>query len=173
MKRVLVVGNAGSGKSTAAKMIGEALGLPAYHMDRDVFWLPNWEERSKEDQVEQVKRIVAMDKWVFEGNNSRTFDIREARAEMLIWLDLPLLLRLWRVTKRAFLYSGQTRPDMAEGCNEQLNMLPSFWHFIISTNRESRRKQSAFFDRTHLVKHRFRSSRDFNAFVAKLKEERS
>ena len=172
MKRVLVVGSPGSGKSTAAKIIGKALGLPAYHMDREVFWLPGWEERSKEDQVEQVKRIVGMDEWVFEGNHSSTFDIRQARAEMLIWLDLPLLLRLWRVTKRAVRYKGQTRPDMADGCNEELRMLPEFWHFIFSTNRESWRNQCEFFDRTHLVKHHFKSSRDFNAFVATLKEER-
>lgn len=164
----MVIGSAGSGKSTAARMLGEALDLPVYHMDREVFWLPGWVERDKADQVDQIRRVTALDAWVFEGNNSRTFDLREARADMLIWLDLPLALRMWRATKRAFVNRGQSRPDMAEGCVEKLSMLPGFLHFIVTTTAESTRKQSEFFERTALPKHRFARSADFNTFVETL-----
>ncbi|MEO1638704.1 MAG: hypothetical protein AAFU41_05595 [Pseudomonadota bacterium] len=168
LRRILIIGSAGSGKSTAARMIGDRLGLPVYHMDKEVFWLPGWEERSRADQLDQVKRVVAEEAWVFEGNNSRTFDIRIARARMLIWLDLSITLRLWRVTRRAILQNGQTRPDMAEGCEERIRMLPAFWAFILRTNRDSRRKQKALFEAVTLPKHRLTSARAVNAFVADL-----
>ena len=158
-KRILVIGSAGSGKSTLARAIGLARDLPVYHMDRDVFYLPGWVERPKRDQLAQIERIIAEDAWVFEGNNSRSFAIREARAQMLIWLDTPLILRLWRVVKRGVMHNGQTRPDMAEGCAEKLSMLPGFIWFILRTARASRRKQSAFFEGTSLRKHRLRSTK--------------
>ncbi|WP_370227125.1 AAA family ATPase [Cognatishimia sp.] len=167
-KRVLIIGSAGSGKSTAARLIGAALDLPVYHMDREVFWLPGWVERGKADQVAQVKRIVAKPGWVFEGNNSSTFAIREARADLLIWLDLPLPLRLWRVIRRNIRGRGASRPDMAEGCDERLSMLPGFLWFILRTARGSRRKQSKFYAGTRLPKHHFRNSIEVDQFVESL-----
>lgn len=164
----MIIGNAGSGKSTAARMIGEKLGLPVFHMDREVYWLADWVERDKADQLVQIERIVAKDDWVLEGNNSRTFHLREARADLLIWLDVPLWLRLVRVIRRNLQQRGQSRPDMADGCVEKLHMLPGFLHFIVTTNRNSRRKQGAFFEKTALPKHRFARSSDINAFLAKL-----
>lgn len=164
----MIIGSAGAGKSTAALLVADQLGLPVYHMDKEVFWLPDWVERSREDQVKQVERIVSQEAWVFEGNNSRTFPIREARAHMLIWLDVPLWLRLWRVTRRAVRQNGQTRPDMAEGCAEDLRMLPGFWWFILRTAKESRRKQRALFETTALPKHRLTSASAVKAFVAQM-----
>lgn len=168
MRRILIIGSAGSGKSTLARAIGDRLDLPVYHMDREVFWLPGWVERDKADQVAQVERIVAMDAWVFEGNNSSTFHLREARAELLIWLDMPIALRLWRAIRRNIIQRGQARPDMAEGCTERLRMLPGFVWFILSTRRESRAKQHAFFEATHLPKQRITSRAQATAFLKAL-----
>jgi len=164
----MIIGSAGSGKSTAARMLGQHYDLPVYHIDREVFWLPGWVERDKDDQVRQVARIVAQQDWVFEGNNSRTFHLRAARAEMLIWLDIPVWLRVLRAIRRTITTLGQPRPDMADGCVEKLSMLPGFLHFIVTTNVASRRKQAALFQRFTRPKHKFRRSRDFNAFVAGL-----
>ncbi|MEO1538123.1 MAG: DNA topology modulation protein FlaR [Pseudomonadota bacterium] len=163
-----MIGSAGSGKSTAARMLGKTLGLPVFHMDREVFWLPGWVERDKADQLRQIERIVALEDWVFEGNNSSTFAIREARAQMLVWLDIPLWLRLVRVVRRSWQQRGQSRPDMSDGCVERLRALPGFLHFIVSTSRSSRRKQRAFFERTLLAKHRFADTARFNAYIAGL-----
>lgn len=149
-------------------MIGQALGLPVYHMDREVFWLPGWVGRDKVDQVRQVERIMPKEDWVFEGNNSRTFPIREPRAELLIWLDVPLWLRPLRVIRRNIVQRGQARPDMAEGCNEQLTMLPGFLWFILRTHRSSTRKQRRLYEATRLPKHKFRSAAEVNRFVGGL-----
>lgn len=164
----MIIGSSGAGKSTAARMIGEKLGLPIFHMDREVYWLPGWVERDKADQVRQVERIAAQEHWVIDGNNSSTFPIRETRADLLIRLDLPLPLRLFRVIRRTLQQRGQSRPDMADGCVEKLHMLPGFLHFIITTGRKNRRKQAAFFANTTLPKHRFARPADLHRFVAAL-----
>lgn len=168
MKRIMIVGAAGSGKSTAARAIGERLGLPVFHMDRDVYWLPNWEERPEPDRQARVADLVNQDAWVFEGSYSRTFSLRLTRAEMLIWLDPPLLLRLFRVIRRTFQQRGESRSDMAEGCVERVDMLPGFLWFIVSTAKSSRRKQRALFDSATIPKHRLRFAADTNRFIETL-----
>lgn len=166
----MIIGGPGSGKSTLAVKMGAVLDLPVFHMDREMFWLSGWVERSKDDQLRQVERIVARDSWVFEGNNSRTFRLREDRAQMLIWLDVPLWLRLVRVVRREVFQRGTPRPDMADGCPERLTMLPEFLWFILSTARDSRRKQSAFFEATRLSRHHLRSVAETSAFVEGLQK---
>lgn len=168
MKRIMIIGSAGSGKSTLARQIGMALNLPVFHMDRDVFWLPGWVERTKDDQLRQVERIVALDAWVFEGNNSSTFHLREARADMLIWLDVSLWTRVVRVVRRNIVQRGKTRPDMADGCTERLRMLPGFLWFIVSTARSSKTKQRALFEASALAKHRLILISDTAAFLRSL-----
>lgn len=165
---MMIIGSAGSGKSTLARQIGTALNLPVFHMDREVFWLPGWVERSKDDQLQQVERIVALDAWVFEGNNSSTFHLRSARADMLIWLDVPLWKRLVRVVRRTIRQRGNSRPDMADGCTEEMRMLPGFLWFIVSTARASRAKQKALFTASSLTKHRLTSFSESAAFTRSL-----
>lgn len=148
----MIIGGAGSGKSTLACQIGKALNLQIFHMDRDVYWLPGWVERSKDDQVRQVERIVALDAWVFEGNNSSTFHLREARADMLIWLDVSLWTRVVRVVRRNIVQRGKIRPDMSDGCTERLRMLPGFLWFLVSTAKSGRAKQQEFFNKSDLPK---------------------
>ena len=101
LRRVMIIGSSGSGKSTLARLLGEILNLPVYHMDRDVYWRPGWAKRPRGDRIRQVERIVARDAWVFEGSNSNTYNVRAARADMLIWLDIALMLRLLRVIRRS------------------------------------------------------------------------
>lgn len=168
MQRIMIIGAPGSGKSTAAQLIGARLDLPVYHIDRDVNWLPNWQERPLEGRIKKAEEIAARDRWVFEGSFSRTYATRLARADMLIWLDTPLALRLFRVTRRALSSLGQTRPDMADGCEERLSMLPEFIWFILRTARRSSRKSLDLYTSARLQKHRLRSARAVNAFVSGL-----
>ncbi|MEO0386766.1 MAG: AAA family ATPase [Pseudomonadota bacterium] len=168
LRRIMIVGAAGSGKSTLARMLGQRLGLPVYHMDRDVYWLPGWEERETADRIARVEKIAARDAWVFEGSFSQTYGTRAARADVLIWLDTPLALRLLRVVRRQIRHSGQTRPDMAEGCPEKVSMLPGFLWFMWRTARSSRRKARAVFKTMPRDRVRLTSARAVNAYVARL-----
>ena len=72
--------------------------------------------------------VEARDEWIFEGGLSATYPNRSARAEVIVWLDVGLALRIWRVFGRALRYRGETRPDLPEGCPEQLG--PEFIELI-------------------------------------------
>ena len=120
MRRVLVIGSGGAGKSTLARAIGARLGLPVVHLDR-LYWRPGWRKPSSGAWAETIDREVAADAWVMDGNFGETMDRRLAAADTVVFLDLPRLLCLWRVVRRRFRYAGRSRPDMTEGCPERLD----------------------------------------------------
>jgi adenylate kinase family enzyme len=137
MQRVMIVGQPGSGKSTLARQIGARVGLPVVHIDL-IHWQDGWVERTREEKTRLCNEVEARDAWVFEGGHSATWPNRMARADHLIWLDLPLPLRLWRVIARNVRGWGKSRPDLPEGCPERLDMLPGFLKFVWTTRNSSR-----------------------------------
>ena len=138
MRRVMIVGGAGSGKSTLGRVLGARTGLPVYHMDH-IHWLPGWEARPRPARQLLAEDIEARDSWIFEGGFSTTYANRLARADTVIWLDLPVTLRLWRVTKRLIANYGQRRPDMAEGCVEGIHGETwAFYRWIWETRQTGR-----------------------------------
>lgn len=140
MRRVMIVGGSGSGKSTLARTLGAQTGLPVFHMDH-IHWQENWQARPRQERLVMAMEIEAQDHWIFEGGFSTTYENRATRADTLIWLDLPVGLRLWRVTKRLFRYWGQSRPDMAPGCTEGFHSetLP-FYRWIWDTRQTGRQR---------------------------------
>jgi adenylate kinase family enzyme len=135
----MIIGQPGSGKSTLAIAIAKRTGLPAIHIDK-MHWQPGWVERGRADKDQLSLEAAASERWVFEGGHSATWAERLARADMLVWLDRPVALRLWRVILRAVRGRGQIRPDMADGCPERLRMLPEFMTYIWSTRHSARAK---------------------------------
>ena len=168
MQRIMIIGSSGSGKSTLAQALGQHFDLPVYHMDREVHWLPGWQDRPAEDKPRIVADIVAREAWVFEGGHSSSYGARAARAEMLVWLDLPIGLRLFRIIRRALRDRGRTRPDMQDDCPERLDMLPEFIRFILRTRRDSRRKQRVVFQATDCPKHHLQRPREVDRFLETL-----
>lgn len=124
MKRVMIIGGSGSGKSTLARMLGVSTGLPVVHID-PMYYTSGWVQRTSEETHALVLEAAAQERWIFDGNHSRSISDRMARADHFIFLDLPTYLRLWRVLARTIKYLGRPRPDMAEGCPERFN-----WEFI-------------------------------------------
>ena len=160
----MVVGGAGSGKSSVAVELGRLTGLPVRHMDH-IHWQPGWIERSKEEKDRLTRAVHAEEAWIFEGGHSRTYDERAARADTLIWLDLPLPLRLWRVCRRWRVWRGRTRPDMAPGCPERLS--PGFVQWILTSRSRARaRILRLIADHPHLEVHHLRSRREVRWFLA-------
>ncbi len=121
MRRILVIGSGGAGKSTLALRIGQCLGVPVIHLDA-LYWRAGWTTVPKDEWTREVIRLVAADAWVMDGNYSGTFDVRVPAADTIIFLDLPRLVCLWRIVKRRIRFHGRSRPDMSAGCPEQINL---------------------------------------------------
>jgi adenylate kinase family enzyme len=126
MRRVLVIGSGGAGKSTFARRLGARLDLPVIHLDAN-YWKPGWVETPKDEWRRKVERLVEGNAWVIDGNYSGTLDVRLAACDSVVFLDLPRAVCVWRVVKRALKYRGGSRPDMAEGCREKLNLEFLLW----------------------------------------------
>lgn len=147
MKRVMIVGAPGSGKSTMARWVGAQTDLPVQHMDH-IHWMSGWVERPHVDRVEMIRSVEESDRWVIEGGISKRYAARLARADILIWLDLPVTLRLWRVMLRSWRYRGRSCPDLPEGCPEKLDRDTLTFLIWIWQNRNSSRQKIA--DIVHL-----------------------
>lgn len=137
LNRIMIVGQPGSGKSTLARELGTRSGLPVIHIDK-IHWMPGWVERSGEEKTRLCNEAAEADRWVFEGGHSATWPGRIARADMLIWIDRAVGLRLWRVVRRSVTGRGRTRLDLADDCPESLRRLPEFIHFIWTTRHSAR-----------------------------------
>jgi len=114
MKKVIVIGSGGAGKSTFSRRLGEATGLPVIHLDAH-FWRPNWEPTPKDEWKAKVGELLKGDEWIMDGNFGGTRELRMQAADTIIMLDFPRRVCMYRVVKRAFQFHGKKRPDMGEG----------------------------------------------------------
>ena len=165
MRRILIIGPGGAGKSTLARRLGAQLGLEVFHLDK-FYWRPGWVETPKDEWLRAVEGLAARDSWVMDGNYSGTLDVRLARCDAAVFLDLPRRVCLWRIVKRRLAYRATTRPDMAEGCPEELN--PEFVRWVWDYPRRSRpgvlARLAAAGDGKRII--RLRSRREVERFLA-------
>lgn len=125
MKRVLIVGSPGAGKSTLAVALADRTGLPLYHLDQ-LYWQPGWVEPDGDQWRATLERVLAQPCWIIDGNYGGTLDARLARADTVIDLDVPSWRCLARVIGRIRVNRGQVRADMGAGCNERFD-----WRFLL------------------------------------------
>lgn len=119
MRRILVIGNGGAGKSTLSRAVGQMLSLPVVHLDR-LWWLPGWVNRTAEEFDALLSKELAKPAWIMDGNYRRTFSWRLRYADFCAVLDVDDETCLCNAKERAEKYAGRSRPDMADGCIERV-----------------------------------------------------
>lgn len=139
----MIIGQPGSGKSTFARALARITFLPVFHIDH-IHWKAGWVERSGPEKDALCAKVHARSHWIFEGGRSSTWPARLERADMLIWLDLPVGVRLWRVVVRTVRHYGRSRPDLPDGCPEQFD--PAFFSYIWRTRHTARGRCRDLFD---------------------------
>lgn len=127
MKKILIIGSGGAGKSTLARRLGEMTGIEVIHLDK-LHWKPNWTGTPKDEWRKTVERELKKDSWVMDGNFGGTMELRLAACDTVIYLDFPRMICLYRAVKRILTYYNRTRPDMGEGCRERLDF--EFLHWV-------------------------------------------
>lgn len=99
--RILVVGVSGSGKTSAAERLARLLGFPHIELD-SIHWLPSWQEMPREEMKKIIAEKIQSPTWVIDGNYNFLREITWMHADTLIWLNYPLPLILWRLTRRTW-----------------------------------------------------------------------
>lgn len=130
MRRIVVVGCSGAGKSRLSKELGRRLGIPVVHLDA-AFWQPGWVESPDGAWEAKVATLLEGEAWVCDGNYVRTLPQRAARADTVVHLDLPRRTCLRGIATRLRTTYGRVREDMAPGCPERfdLEFLRWVWNF--------------------------------------------
>ncbi|MGB8507916.1 MAG: DNA topology modulation protein, partial [Pyrinomonadaceae bacterium] len=126
MRKVLVIGSGGAGKSTLARQLGETLDIEVLHLDR-FYWRAGWGEPPKDVWQSQVRDLIERDAWIMDGNYSGTLGLRVEACDTIIFLDAPRLLCLRRVLNRWAMYRSESRPDMAADCRERFSPAFLWW----------------------------------------------
>ena len=168
MRRVLVIGCPGAGKSTLTRALAETLGLPAVYLDR-LWWKSGWINRTRAEFDARLDAALAGDAWVMDGNYLRTLPRRLERCDAVLFLDYPRRLCLFRALRRIQRWRGRTRPDMAEGCPERLD--PAFIRWIWDFHRTQRPRVLELLDGWKGEAHIFRSPAQCAAFLAQQKNQ--
>lgn len=132
MKRIMVIGCPGSGKSTFSIRLHKLTGIPLFHLD-----LMHWNsDRTTVDKAvfrERLLNTIQMDEWIIDGNYGSTIELRLQACDTVVFLDYPLNICLDGIKERR----GKVRPDMPwiENENEEDT---EFIAFIKNYNCQSR-----------------------------------
>lgn len=100
----MIMGSTGAGKTTLGKKLSSKTNIPCTDLD-DLYWLPHWKPREKEDFERSINDAVSKESWILCGNYSKFHHITVPRATIIIWLDLPFRVLLWRIMKRSLMQS--------------------------------------------------------------------
>ncbi len=100
--RIVVLGGSCSGKSTLAHRLADVIDAPYVELDA-LYWRPEWTPAPVEEFVAALDAVSAEERWVAAGNyRSRAQATTWPRAELFVWLDLPLSLTLRRMVRRTW-----------------------------------------------------------------------
>ena len=164
LKRVVVLGTSGSGKTTFARDLASRIGVP--HVEFDAYRHgPNWTETPNDIFRRNLDEALSGDGWVADGNYSVARDIVWPKATAVVWLDYPfpvVLWRLWwrtigRAVRRTELWNGNR-----ESLWEHFFTKDSLFLWILKTHWSRGRRYLSAFDlpeHSHLRILRFRSPR--------------
>lgn len=161
LRRVVVLGCSGAGKSTVATELARRTGLPLVELDHH-FWQPGWVMPDEQSWRATQRELVSGAAWVLDGNYGSTYDERLPLADTVVVLDTSRWRCLWRVLARSVRRRG-TEPFA--GCPERLDLahLRYVWRFP----RRSRPRLDAALARLgpEVRVERLRTPRDVESFL--------
>ncbi|MGC2238181.1 MAG: DNA topology modulation protein [Pyrinomonadaceae bacterium] len=167
MKRILIIGSGGAGKSTFARRLGEKTGLEVIHLDQ-LYWQPNWVEPDKVEWKKTVENLLKGDSWIIDGNYSGSMEMRFAACDTVVFLDFPRTTCVRRALKRSVLSYGKTRSDMGEECPEKfdLEFIKWIWNYPTRTKPKVEALLKQFRREKTII--RLKTNREVESFLSKI-----
>ena len=128
VRRICIIGRAGSGKSTVALRLGELLDIPVVHLDR-LYWTSDWQPVPDDEYEAAHAAAIAGDAWVLDGGymSEPSFVERVRRADLFVVTEAPLVVCVFRVLRRTIVYRGRQRADGPPGANEAFSLRFLLW----------------------------------------------
>jgi adenylate kinase family enzyme len=162
--RIAITGPSGSGKTTLAAELARTLGIRHVEIDA-LYHGPNWESCGVEVLRERVLAATEGDGWVTDSTYHTTLgSLISDRADVLVWLDLPVPLVMWRLLRRTYLRNRDKTPlwngNVEPGWRESIRYL--IWPAFKRAFANRRVFPELYADRDV---QRLRSDRDVRAFV--------
>ena len=162
-KKVLIIGCAGSGKTTLAKQLSKIIDLPIIHMD-NYYWTKNWGRKSDDAWHDIVNELCQQPKWIMDGNYTKTMATRFQHACTIIYLDIPRWKCLLRVMIRRFrLIYNKNRDDIPANCNERMSV--EFYRWIWNYPKRSRNNTLELLKNYSEIVYHLKSKQDADAFI--------
>ena len=162
MNRVMVIGGPGGGKSTFAIELAKLAGLPLYHSDCMIS--PFGTANEYRELIRRYDEIQIGQTWILDGIYHQPLK-RAAFADTIIFVDMPLFLRFWRVLKRWVSgdIAGQTHRLVGRAT------LRILWELILDTRHDRRRWMRVIKHNSHRTNVSIlRSDREKFAYLAAL-----
>ncbi len=140
MKKVIVIGSPGAGKSTFAKELAKKTKLPLYHLDQ-IWWRENWTHITREEFDKIHTELLARETWIIDGDYNRTRAARLEACDTVFYLRYPRTVCFFSAMKRAIQNRGKSRSDMAASCVEAFDreFRRYIWNFDKTRGEDIRR----------------------------------
>lgn len=139
MKRIIVIGCPGSGKSTFSRALHKITGISLFHLDL-LKWNADRTTVEKAVFLKRLAEVMEKEEWIIDGNYGSTMEARLQVCDTVIFLDYPLEVCLSGIEER----KGKPRPDMPWVETEED---AEFMEFIKNYNTQSRPKVMELLDK--------------------------
>jgi adenylate kinase family enzyme len=123
MNRIVVIGNAASGKSTFSMKLQKITSIPVFHLDK-ILWKADWERTPEEEFTIKHNKILEQSRWIIDGVAYKsTYEKRFEASDTIIFLDTPLEICKERALQRMHEDLERPNPYVTEGCRYPLELV--------------------------------------------------
>lgn len=166
MKKIIVIGCPGSGKSTFSRSLQKVIKIPLFHLDL-LYW--NADRTIVEESIfhQRINEIIQKDEWIIDGNYGSTMELRLQECDTVFFLDYPLEVCLNGIRER----KGKIRSDMPWQEKEDEEDI-EFNNFVKNFNMQNRPKIIELLKKySYKEIHIFKNRKEADEFIYQLEKE--